>query len=346
MVRRLRAAGAGAVLLATSALAASFAAAGDFPYRALQRISVDGTAPVRALAFGPGGKHVYAVSGDELHSYDTASGEPGPIAKLPGFGVGLAATAGDGGVLYIVTRAPARLLILSLRNFRITASAALRSGAPSALLYDGGADALYVESRAAASVVRLDPKSGKRLGVAHLTGRLEQMAINGRGTLYVTDAAGGELQAIETGTMKRLGAIPLPGCSAPTGLAMDAVGRRLFVACGNGEALVVDEEMGFVFQRLPIEKAASLRTVFTFHPLGTRGWKGGAFVAGTGRTLDAIRMKAFIDYVGGGSLALSGRCTALAVSAPAHRLVLAVTPDAAPGAELLMLGDANSRRSP
>ncbi len=350
MMRPGRAPRAGAILLAATALGTSFAAAaGEFPYRVLQRIALTSAAPVQALAFGPGGKHVFATAGAQLRRYGTASAEPGKVLKLPGAGVGLAAAAHDGGVLYVATRSPARLLIVALRPLRIKTSIALRNGEPSALLYDRVGHALYVESRIGHSVARLEPKSGKTLGVAHLHGHLEQMAASGRGMLYVANAADHELDAIQTAGMRSDGAIPLSGCTAPTGLAMDTVGRRLFVACGNGQALVVDEDMGFTFVRLPIERAASLRTVFAFHPLGPGGWKGGVFMAGDGPALDAIRMTAFISYVGGGGLPLGGRCTALAVSPVARRLVLAPAPRSAGtstagaavragGAQLLILG--------
>lgn len=350
MRRHCEAPRAGAILLAATALAISFAVtAGEFPYRVLHRIALTGTAPVQALAFGPGGRHLYATAGAELRRYGTVSAAPGKRLKLPGVGVGLAAAARDGGVLYVATRSPARLLILALRPLRIRASVALRNGEPSALLYDSIGHALYVESRVGRSVARLDPKNGKTLGVARLHGLLEQMAASGRGMLYVANAAGQELEVIRTVGMRPDGAIPLSGCTAPSGLAMDTVGRRLFVACGNGQALVVDEDMGFTFVRLPIARAASLRAVFAFDPLGPGGWKGGVFMAGDGPALDAIRMKAFISYVGGGSLLLGGTCTALALSPVARQLVLALAPRAAAmgatnagatagGAQLLILG--------
>lgn len=326
MTRRARASAASAFLLAAAVLGTTLArAAGGFPYRVLHRMSLSGAAPVQALAFGPGGKHLYAAVGAQLRSYDAASGAPAEVVKLPGGAVALAAAARDGGVLYAATRAPARLLILAPRPLRIASSVAL-TGEPSALLYDTVADALYVESRTGDTVERLDPGSGKTLGVARLHGRLEQMAANGRGLLYVANAANDELEVIETGRMSRIGAIPLSGCSAPSGLAMDPVGRRLFVACADGEALVVDEDMGMTFVRLPIGQSGRLQAVFAFNPLGPGGWKGAAFMAGDASALNAIQMKAFISYVGGGSLPLSGRCTSLAVSPAARRLALALAP--------------------
>lgn len=343
MMRHFRVARAGVMWLAAMAMGATFAAgAAEVPHRVLHRIPLSGAVPVAALAFSADGKHLYAATGDEVRSYDPVSGDPGPVVKLPGTGVALAAAARDGGVLYVATRTPARLVVLALQPLRITSSVALRGGEPSALLSDAEGNALYVESRTGDSVARLDPESGKTLGVAHLRGRLEQMAVNGRGVLYVANAADNELEAIETGKMTRTGAIPLSGCSAPTGLATDIVGRRLFVACANGEALVVDEDMGFTFEQLPIQQATGLQAVFALHPFGSDGWKGGAFMAGDGPALDAIQMEAFISYVGGGSLQLEGRCTALAESPAARQLALALAPrGAAPGIELLTLGGSN-----
>lgn len=364
MTRPVGARRAGAFVLAAAALGASFSASAEkFPYRVLHRISLSGGPPVQALAFGPGGRHFYAAVGDELRSYDAASGESGTVVKLPGAGVALAASGRSGGALYVATRSPARLLILGLKPLRITSSVPIRGGEPSEVLYAADTNSLFLESRAGNSISRLDPTSGKTLDTVHLHGRLEQMAANGRGTLYVANAADDELDVLETGKLTREGAIPLSGCSAPSGLAMDAVGRRLFVACGNGQALVLDEEMGFPFVRLPIAQGASLRTVFAMHPLGSGGWKGGAFMAGDAPGLDAIQMKAFISYGAGGSLPLGGRCTALAVSAPARRLVLALEPRVAgtasapssaaagsspqvAGVELWVLGGSNEEISP
>jgi hypothetical protein len=347
MMRHFRVASAGVMWVAAMAMGASFVAgAAELPHRLLHRISLSGAVPVAALAFGPDGKQLYAAVGDELRSYDAVSGDAGPVVKLPGTGVALVAAARDRGVLYVATRAPARLVVLALQPLRITSSVVLRGGEPSALLFDAEGNVLYVESRTGDSVARLDPESGKTLGVAHLHGRLEQMAVNGRGVLYVANAADNQLEAIETAKMTRTGAIPLSGCSAPTGLATDIVGRRLFVACANGEALVVDEDMGFTFEQLPIQQATGLQTVFALHPFGPDGWKGGAFMAGDGPALDAIQMEAFISYVGGGSLPLDGRCTALSVSPAARQLALALAPrGAAPGIELLTLGGANEEMS-
>ena len=339
MIRSSRLALAGALTVAAAALAASFpAAGGTLPFAVAHRIEMAGGSPVAALAFAPDGKQAYAAVGDELRSFDVATGAPGPVMKAPGQIVGLATSADGGGSLYAAVGTPARLLFLSLHPLGIRSSVAVRGGTPSGLLYEPGERALYVESPAGHSVARLDSDNGKTIAVARLRGDLAQMTGDGRGTLYVANSAGDAIDVIATDKMTFTGAIPTPNCHAPTGLDFDPVGRRLFVACGNGTALVIDTDMGFAFEQLPISKGTALRTVFAFHAGVPAGWKGGAFIAGDGPALDGIRMNAFISYTSGGSLPLAGRATALAVSPAARQLWIALAPGQQAGVEILALG--------
>lgn len=337
-------------------LAASLpAAAGAFPFRIAHRIPVSGTTAVTALTFGPAGAHAFAVTDNQLRSFDVATGAPGAVATLPGTGIGVAAAPDHRGALYVGVRSPARLVILDSEPLRIVSSVALRGGEPSALLYEAGEHALYVESAAGHSVARLDPVSGKTLSIVHLQGELAQMAGDGRGTLYVANETRDAIDVVDTSKMTFKGAIPTPSCHAPTGIGVDPVGRRLFVACGNGTALVIDTDMGFTFVQVPIHRGTALQATFAFHPNGPGGWKGGAFIAGHGPVLEAIRMNAFISYTGGVSLPLPGPATALASSPSAGQLWVAIAPregtdggsaQAATGVEILALGPESEGVSP
>ena len=322
-----RMARASALALAAAALAVNVpAAGGTLPFIVAHRIVLTGSSPVGSLAFAPDGKLAYAAAGDTVRSLEVATGTPVDVVKLPGQVVGLAASSDEGGTVYVAVRAPAQLVFLSMHPLRIRASVPIRGGAPTALLYEPGEHSLYVESGSGHSVTRLDSGNGKTVAVVHLQGDLEQMAGDGRGTVYVANAASDAIDVLATGNMTSLGGIPTPDCHAPTGLDLDPVGRRLFVACSNGTALVIDTDMGFAFEQLPIQKGTGLRTVFAFHPNGPGGWKGGAFIAGDGPELDAIRMNAFISYTGAGALRLPGRATAFAVSPAAGQIWIALAP--------------------
>ena len=318
---------AGALVLAAAALAVNVpATGGTLPFTVAHRIALTGSSPVGSLAFAPDGKLAYAAAGDALRSFEVETGAPADVVKLPGQAVGLAASSEEGGTVYVAVRAPAQLMFFSMHPLRVRASVPIRGGAPTALLYEPREHSLYVESRSGHSVTRLDSGSGKTIAVGHLQGDLEQMAGDGRGTVYVANSSSDAIDVLTTDKMTPLGGIPTHDCDAPTGLDLDPVGRRLFVACGNGRALVIDTDMGFAFEQLPIQNGTGLRTVFAFHPNGPGGWKGGAFIAGDGPELDAIRMNAFISYTGAGAIRLPGRATALAVNPPAGQIWIALAP--------------------
>lgn len=332
-IRVSRLAVAGTFAVAAAALAVSVpAAAGALPFSVVHRIDLTDGSTVTALAFAADGKLAYAAAGDELHGFEVATGAAEALAKTPGPVVGLASSAEAGGTLYAAVATPARLLFLSPHPLRVRSSVAVRGGALSGLLYEPGEHAVYVESRVGRSVTRLDSRGGKAIAVARLPGDLAQMTGDGRGTLYVANTATDTIDVIDTDKMTAIGAIPTPDCHAPTGLALDPVGRRLFVACGNGMALVIDTDMGFAFEQLPIQKAKVQRTVFAFHPGGPGSWKGGAFIAGDGPGLEGIRMNAFISYTSGGSMPLPGRVTAMAMSPSAEQLWIAIAPRGGSGA--------------
>ncbi len=302
------------------------------PLRIVQRIAVAGTAPVSAIAPAADGAQIYVASGKQIQVYDVATGKLTGQLTLPAPAVDMV-TDEPAGVGYAALAAPARVVKFALRPLRVESSIALVDGAPSALLLDAAAHALYVESAAKSSLVRFDTCSDKRVAAIRLDGALRQMALDGRGTLYVANMSHAAVDAVDTAHMTLGGAIPLDDCAQPTGLAMDPVGRRLFVACRDGNRAVVDTDMGFTFEQLPGDVRGAARMVFGFHPFGPHSWKGGAFSAGEASRLDAIRMNAFISYSAAGGYPLGASCRALALAGGGRGLWLALAPAAAGGIE-------------
>ena len=320
-------------------LCCAVAAAATLPLQPVRRIALAGSDPVRAIASGPGGAQVYVASGSAIRAYDAASGQLSGTLPLPAPVVDMTADA-SAGVGYAALAAPARVLVFALQPLRIRSTIALADGAPSALLLDAAAHALYVESATSDSLTRIDTLTGKRVAALRLDGTLQQMATDGRGTLYVANMSHAAIDVVDTARMTRTGAIRLEGCAQPTGLALDPVGRRLFVACRDGARAVIDTDMGFTFVRLTGDAPGTVRTVFGMHPLGAAGWKGGAFSAGTAPQLTAIRMNSFVSYSAAGSYPLPGSCQALALDGGGRGLWLALASTVAGApAELWLLGE-------
>lgn len=310
-------------------------AGGGFPFQRERRIRLPAAGPVHALLFDPQTREIYAAQGRRIEVYALSGARLAVQRRLAGT---VSALARNGaGEIVAAVRAPAQLVFLSARTLTVEHRRVLDTGPPTALLYDRGADMLFLESRPNGSIVRVDPGTGRPLGRVQLGGALGQMAGNGRGTLYVADATRDALQVIDARTMRDDGSIGLRRCRAPSGLAMDPIGRRLFVGCTNGRALIVDADLGFTFVRLPIPGGPQLRAAFAFHPWGAQGWKGGAFFAGS-EAVAAIQMQAFVRYRDHGQLPLPTRCTALALAAPAGELWIALAPPPGGRAVLWALG--------
>lgn len=307
----------------TACLCCGSAAAAALPLQVTQRITVAGADSVRAIVPGPGGTQVYVASGREIRAYDVASGQLAGTLSLPASVVDMTADAGAG-VGYAALASPAKVAVFGLHPLRIRSTITLTDGAPSSLLLDAGAHTLYVESEAAGSLAKFDTTNGRRVAALRLDGALQQMAVDGRGTLYVANMSHAALDAVDTSNMTAIGTIPLQDCKQPTGLAMDPVGRRLFVACTDGGRPVIDTDMGFTFEHLHTDVPGSMRTVFGFHPFGADGWKAGAFSAGNASQLTAIRMNAFINYSTAGTYPLDGTSQALALAPNGRGLWLAV----------------------
>ena len=311
------------------------AAARGFPFHLLHRMTLPAVGPVHALLFDPQNREIYAAQGRRIVVY-ALSGERLAVQRRLAGTVSALARNGAGEIVAAV-RAPAQLVFLSARTLTVEHRRALDADPPTALLYDRSANMLFLQSRRNGSIVRVDPASGRALDQVRLAGALGQMADNGRGTLYVTDATRDVLEVIDARTMRDEGTIALHWCRAPSGLTMDTIGRRLFVGCANGRALIVDADLGFTFVRLPIPGGPELRAAFALHPAGARGWKGGAFFA-SGGAVAAIQMQAFVRYRAHGQLPLPSRCTALALAPPVGELWLALAPPPGGRAVLWALG--------
>ena len=95
----------------------------------------------------------------------------------------------------------------------------------------------------------IDAGTGAVAATVALGGRLRQLAANGFGRLFVTAEDRNALHLIDTHTLRPIGdfstAFSLASGEQPAVLALDRVGRRIFVACRNQRLLVLDADIGF-----------------------------------------------------------------------------------------------------
>lgn len=304
-------------------LACTVTYASDAPLRLVHRLNIAGDVPVTAIAFGSKASWIYLAAGNEVSRYDVENGKPTSTLALPGKIVAMV-TDSDQGVGFAAVQAPAELVTFDLQPLTIKHTQFLAGGSPSALMYAPAARAVVVESLAASTLTGVELTGGQRTLTLHLNGSLGQMASDARGTLYVDNSDHDAVDVVDIARMANLGAIPVRGCKAPTGLAMDPIGRRLFVSCKDGMRSIVDTDLGFTFEELPSSTRGAGKMVFSFDPFGPKGLKGLAASVGSNGRVAFIKMAAFVDYRAYGSLSLPGGYEAMALDPNTHRLWLAL----------------------
>jgi DNA-binding beta-propeller fold protein YncE len=117
---------------------------------------------------------------------------------------------------------------------------------PDAIEYDPETKMIYVANGQSGGVTVIDPVKGEIAANIPLEGKLEGLAFDGKGRLFVNTEDQSEIQVIDTHTLKALAAWPIAPVEGGTGLAIDTVHHRLFSAGGNGKLAVVDCESGAV----------------------------------------------------------------------------------------------------
>jgi DNA-binding beta-propeller fold protein YncE len=151
---------------------------------------------------------------------------------------------------------------------------------PDAAAYDPRSGLVLVMDHAGGQVTLVDPKAHAAVATIDVGGKMEAAAIAG-GRAYVNVEDTNQIAVIDIAGRKVMARWALPGCDAPTGIALIGGGKRLIAAC-DGTSVIVDIASGKVVQVLPTGKGAD------------------------GVAYDAKRNLAFVPAGGDGTLAVIG----------------------------------------
>lgn len=125
---------------------------------------------------------------------------------------------------------------------------------PDAATYDPQSGLVLVMDHAGGQVTLIDPKARKAVGTINIGGEMEAAAVRD-GRAYVNIEDKNEIVVIDIAGRKVVTRWALPGCEAPTGIALIAGGKQLIAAC-DGSSVIVDIASGKVVQALPTGKGA------------------------------------------------------------------------------------------
>jgi DNA-binding beta-propeller fold protein YncE len=125
---------------------------------------------------------------------------------------------------------------------------------PDGIFYDPSNKLVYVACSDAKLATLIDPASQSSIGTISLGGTAEFAAFDPKTKLvYQNLADTNTVVAVDLNTRSVVQRWPLKGCKMPTGMAIDDVDRRLFIACAMSAKLAVfDLDLHHVITSIPV----------------------------------------------------------------------------------------------
>lgn len=227
------------------------------------------------LAVDPQRAHLFLSRSDRVQVLDTRDGHL--AATLAGtdrvHGVAIATALNRG---YTTNGASNSVTEFDLHSLQRIRDIGVSGQSPDAILYDAFSKHVFVFNARSNDASVIDPLSGREIATIAFEGNPELGVTDGKGHVFVNIEDKAELVAIDAGTMRVTHTWPLPGCTEPSGLALDVAHARLFSVCQNGSMAITDAGNGRQVARVAIGEGpdgvafdADRQTVFS--PNGKSG---------------------------------------------------------------------------
>ena len=238
------------VAMAIVVLLAAAVAASAPGYHMLNTWKLGGEGGWDYLKVDSEARRMYISRGTKVVVIDADSGKPvGEIADTQGVhGVALAREFGKG---FTSNGRENTVSVFDLDSLK-TLNKVKVGNRPDAILYDPSTKRIFTFNAGSQDATAVDAAKGEVVGTIPLGGKPEFAASDGKGTVFVNLEDKNQLFALDAKGLTVKERWPLPGCDEPSGLALDAKNRRLFVGCGNKVMPIVNADNGKVLASLPI----------------------------------------------------------------------------------------------
>jgi DNA-binding beta-propeller fold protein YncE len=320
--------------LVAAACIAAVAAGGVFARRAPQayRISavpLPGDGRGDYITVDREGGRLYVTHSASVHILDLATLKP--VAALTGLrkahGVAVDHPSGHG----FASDGGANALIM----FDLVSGARIKEIAvgrnPDSILRDPASGKIFVFNGTTKDASVIDPASGEVVVTIPLGDKPEFSQADGKGMVWVALEESGSIAAIDTRTMELVRTFKLAGCEGTAPLALDAVHRRLFTACGDKRAYIVDADSGKVIANVPVGEDPD---GIVYDPVRAR-----LFVANRDGTMTIVRQRGADHYAVERNLPTPTYAKTVAIDPASHRVFSStadlIWPEAKPGQEVL-----------
>ena len=211
------------------------------PYRILDRWQIGGEGGWDYMTADGPAHRLYLAHGPRVDVVDTASG------KLIGSITGLYRTHGvaldSAGKFGYISDGGGDAVIVFDRSTLATVATIPAGENPDGIVFEPATRTVWAFNGRSHSVTVIDARTQKVRATIPLPGRPEFPAVDGRGVVFDNIEDKSEIVRIDARS-RTITAIWPAGCNSPSGLAMDAAGRRLFPVCGGKQMSVIDARSG------------------------------------------------------------------------------------------------------
>jgi DNA-binding beta-propeller fold protein YncE len=196
------------------------------------------------LALDATGRQLFITRIDHIDVVDTASGRL--LGVIPDMnwvhGVALAEDLNRG---YASNGKGDSVTVFNLKTLKVEKIAPVSGRNPDAILYDPLFKHVFTFNGRSKDVTVLDAASLAIVATLPVPDKPEFAVDDGAGQIFVNiESDAGKIVAIDARTLTIKATWSLPGCTEPSGLAIDKKHRRLFSVCGAGVMVVTDADNG------------------------------------------------------------------------------------------------------
>ena len=221
-------------------------------YHVVKKIAVGGEGGWDYAAIDPIARRLYVSHATKLVVIDIDKGTViGEVGDTPGIhGMAFARDLNRG---FTSNGRDTTVTIFDLKTLAPIARIKVTGANPDAIAYDEGSNRVFTFNGRSSNATALDAATGAIAGTIALAGKPEFAQTDGKGLLFVNiETDPGQIQVVDTRTLKVTKTYPLAGCDGPSGLSYDRVRNRLFSVCGNSVMAVSNPSTGTVVALVPI----------------------------------------------------------------------------------------------
>jgi len=231
-----------ALFAAAVLVAAAIPAAGQAPYKILDRWKIGGEGFWDYLVVDSPAHRLYLTRGTHVDVLDTATGKPvGSIAGLHGtHGVAL----DPAGKLGYISDGGGNAVVVFDRATLATVATIAAGTNPDGIIFEPATRTVWAFNGRSKDVTVIDAATQKVKATIPLPGKPEFPAVDGKGTVYDNIEDKNEVVKLDAHALKLVA--EWPACDSPSGLAFDVAGGRLFPVCDGKKMAVMDVKTGKV----------------------------------------------------------------------------------------------------